>query len=281
MKNNLPQVQKLISLFAMFFISVIAFSQSSLNEKGFADMDLEFFDLGNFEVSDLVSKTTHIANRHSEKLYSELALTGRGDLKLVSEECKLQEEVQEAFDKMQKAALKEGISLRIVSEYRSFDRQASIWNRKYHKYISQGFSPREAITKIIEYSTLPGTSRHHWGTDIDLIDGSVAIPKSVLTHANYEGNGIYAKLKKWMDENSEKYGFYLVYTNDPHRKGFKYEPWHYSYKPLADKLLKEFSSISLVDLFKNVELKGIDYISEAFLEQYTEENILDINPILK
>lgn len=275
MKDNLPQYRKSLSFLVLFFISIVAFSQTSFNEKGYSDMDLEFLDVGNFEMPHTVPPP------HAKKLYSELALTGRGDLKLVSEECKLQEEVQDAFDKMQKAALKEGISLRIVSEYRSFDRQASIWNRKYHKYISQGFSPKEAITKIIEYSTLPGTSRHHWGTDIDLIDGSVAIPKRVLTHANYEGDGVYAKLKKWMDKNSEKYGFYLVYTNDPNRKGFKYEPWHYSYKPLADKLLKEFSSISLVDLFKNVELNGIDHISEAFLEQYTQENILDINPILK
>lgn len=275
MKDNLPQYQKSLSLLVLFFISIVAFAQTSLNEKGYSDMDLEFLDVGNFEMPH------NVPPPNSKKLYSELALTGRGDLKLVSEECKLQEEVQEAFDKMQKDALKEGISLRIVSEYRSFDRQASIWNRKYHKYIAQGFSPKEAITKIIEYSTLPGTSRHHWGTDIDVIDGSVAIPKSVLTHANYEGNGVYAKLKKWMDKNSEKYGFYLVYTDDPNRKGFKYEPWHYSYKPLADELLKEFSSISLVDLFKNVELNGIDHISEAFLEQYTQENILDINPILK
>lgn len=213
--------------------------------------------------------------------YSELALTGRGDLEFVGDVYKLQEEVQEAFIKMKTAARKDGVLIQIVSEYRSFERQLGIWNKKYDRFISEGLSPNETIHKIIQYSTLPGTSRHHWGTDVDVIDGFVKIPKNSLIEENYSETGIYAKLKKWMNENSEKFGFYLVYTDDPNRKGFKHEPWHYSYKPLSDKLLKDFSEIDLATFFKTVQLKGVDYISEDFLHQYTQENILDINPVLK
>lgn len=218
---------------------------------------------------------------YSQMNYSELALTGRGDLELVGGNYKLQEEAQIAFVKMKAAARKDGVLIQIVSEYRSFERQLSIWNRKYHKFISYGLSPEEAIKKIIQYSTLPGTSRHHWGTEVDVIDGFIKMPKNVLTESNFSETGVYSKLKKWMNENSEKFGFYLVYTDNPHRKGFKHEPWHYSYKPLSDKLLKEFSEIDLVSFFKTVQLNGIDHISEDFLHQYTEENILDINPVLK
>jgi len=217
----------------------------------------------------------------SQSNYSELALTGRVDLELVGGNYKLQEEVQIAFVKMKSAARKEGVLIEIVSEYRSFERQLSIWNRKYQKFISSGFSPEAAVKKNIQYSTLPGTSRHHWGTDVDVIDGFVKMPRDVLIEENFLETGVYSKLKKWMNENSEKFGFYLVYTDDPNRKGFKHEPWHYSYKPLSDILLKEFSEIDLVYFFKTVKINGMDHISEDFLDQYIEENMLGINPLLK
>ena len=40
--------------------------------------------------------------------------------------------------------------------------------------ITNDFSlePKKAISEIIRFSTVPGTSRHHWGTDIDIIDGN-------------------------------------------------------------------------------------------------------------
>lgn len=107
------------------------------------------------------------------------------------------------------------------------------------------------------------------------------MPRNILTEANFSETGVYSKLKKWMNKNSEKFGFYLVYTDDPHRKGFKHEPWHYSYKPLSDKMVKEFNEIDLVSFFKTVQLNGIDHISEDFLHQYAEENLGDINPVLK
>ena len=106
----------------------------------------------------------------SQNQFSPKALTGRGDLALVGSSFKLQKEAFDAFQDMKKAALKEGITIKIVSGYRSFNRQKNIWNRKYNLYISQGLVPNEALQKIIEYSTLPGSSRHHWGTDIDIID---------------------------------------------------------------------------------------------------------------
>jgi len=145
---------------------------------------------------------------YSQTIYSEDALTGREELNFVGEDIKLQKEVYEAFENMQNAALKEGISIQIVSGYRSFNRQKEIWNAKFKKYTSQGFSEQQSIKKIIEYSTIPGTSRHHWGTDIDIIDNTVDEPKRMLIEENYTYGGIYSNLKTWMDQNSEKYGFF-------------------------------------------------------------------------
>jgi len=213
--------------------------------------------------------------------YSLKALTGSGDLELVGDTFKMQKETFNAFNKMKAAALKEGILIKEVSAYRSFKHQKSIWNRKYDSYISQGLTPNSAIKKIVEYSTLPGTSRHHWGTDIDIRDGYVKTPKHVLMESNYSENGIYGKLKNWMDANSEKFGFYLVYTNNKNRKGFKYEPWHYSYKPLSKNMLMEFQKIDLKAFYSSIKLKGSNFITTDFLQKYYKENVLDINPSLE
>jgi LAS superfamily LD-carboxypeptidase LdcB len=217
----------------------------------------------------------------SQNQYSLNALTGRGDLALVGDNFKLQKEVFEAFNIMKEAALMDGVNIEIVSAYRSFKRQKNIWNRKYDKFISKGLSPNSAIAKIIEYSTLPGTSRHHWGTDIDIMEGSVKTPNQILIESNYSENEIYGKLKKWMDANSEKFGFYLVYTHFEGRKGFKYEPWHYSYKPLSKIMLEEFKTIDLIEFYSTLKLKGTEFITKDFLEDYKKENVLDINPDLE
>lgn len=214
----------------------------------------------------------------TQNSYSEKALTGRGDLELVGKNYKLQKEVLDAFQQMKKAALKDGIKINIVSAYRSFERQKSIWNRKYTSYIKKGYSPEKAIEKIIEYSTIPGTSRHHWGTDIDIIEGGKKHIKNVLNERNFEGDGAYSNLKKWMDNNANTYGFYLVYTNQENRKGFKFEPWHYTYKPISKPMLKHFLSIDYKKILKNNKLKGIEHFTSQFLNKYKKENILDINP---
>ena len=219
-------------------------------------------------------------NLFSQTVYNLNALTGRGDLELIGDSYKLQKEAFEAFNAMKNAALVEGIAIEIVSSYRSFEHQKRIWERKYKKFISKGLSPELAIDKIIEYSTIPGTSRHHWGTDIDIIDGSVFKPKNILIEKNYIEKGIYAKLKKWMDRNSEKYGYYLVYTSESNRKGFKFEPWHYSFKLLSKPMLAEFKKIELGNIYTKIELKGSEFLTQKLLEKYIKENIFDINPNL-
>jgi len=213
----------------------------------------------------------------SQNQFSVKALTGRGDLALVGTSFKLQKEAFDAFQEMKKAALKEGITIKIVSGYRSFNRQKKIWNRKYNLYISQGLVPNKALQKIIQYSTLPGMSRHHWGTDIEIIDTSVKAPNNLLVESNYDSKGAYFELKKWMDINSKSFGFYLVYTKNTERKGFKYEPWHFTYKPLSRPMLNALKKIDLIAFYKNLELDGNQYLTKEFLVKYTSENVLDIN----
>jgi len=207
-------------------------------------------------------------------------LIGKGQPELMGKGYQLRKEAHDAFTKMVSEALQSDIKIQVVSSYRSFAHQNRIWERKYRRYLNQGLSPAASISKIIAYSTIPGTSRHHWGTDLDLIDANAKQPSSVLQPQHFEEKGCYRKLKVWMDTHAEDFGFHLVYTNSASRKGFKYEPWHYSYKPLAQHYLKRYRTLDLKTIINEEELMGHAHFSEAFINKYLNENVLDINPEL-
>ena len=157
-----------------------------------------------------------------------------------------------------------------------------LWNNKFLKFTKEdNFSGIDAINEIIRFSTIPGTSRHHWGTEIDVIDEKYKNEKNPLMSDKYEKDGIFSKLKKWMDENSEKFGFYLVYTNNPNRAGFEYEPWHYTYLPISKKYLNEFLKIDIIEIISKIDIEGKDLFTKNFIEDYFDNNILQINPDLK
>jgi LAS superfamily LD-carboxypeptidase LdcB len=207
-------------------------------------------------------------------------LIGKGHPDLYGEDYKLRKEANEAFLKLKTEALKSDIRIQVVSSYRSYLHQNSIWERKYNRNINRGLTPQDSIKNIIAYSTIPGTSRHHWGTDIDIIDANATQPSSVLQPRHFEHNGCYRKLKVWMDHNANAFGFYLVYTNTPSRKGFKYEPWHYSYQPLSSRFLSQYKKLNLKALITNENLLGNVHFSDEFISNYLKHNILDINPQL-
>lgn len=212
--------------------------------------------------------------------YSQDELIGKGNPSLYGEGFKLREEVRLQFNLMRKAAKEKGFNIHVISSYRSYSHQNGIWNRKYKKYRNQGLSPEKSIEKIIEYSTIPGTSRHHWGTDLDIIDSTKGIPSNPLSETHFNEGGRMHKFKLWLDENSEKFGFHLVYTNAPNRKGFAYEPWHFSYKPLSFKMLEEYKNLDLKKILQSNKLTGSEYFTDEFIQKYKTENILDINPNL-
>ena len=209
-------------------------------------------------------------------------IIGKSQSNLVGDSIRLEVNTYKAFKKMEAAAKRDGIYLKIVSAYRGFERQKLIWNNKYEKFTNDfSLEPEKAISEIIRFSTVPGTSRHHWGTDIDIIDGNFPDEENVLVSEKFEKDGLFYKLKNWLDNNSENFGFYLTYTNDKNRKGFEFEPWHYSYKPVSVKYYRALIKTDLKKIIKSLDINGSDYFDESFIDTYIAENIMDINPDLK
>lgn len=158
----------------------------------------------------------------------------------------LKNETYDAFVRMYNAAKKDSIELKILSATRNFEEQKAIWDRKWLKYKS--LKPTERINKIMEYSAMPSTSRHHWGTDIDLNS----------LNNSYFNSGKGKQEYEWLVNNANAYGFYQVYTTKENgRTGYNLEKWHWSYLPLASKYLEFYNAnITYQDIsgFKGSEL---------------------------
>lgn len=162
----------------------------------------------------------------------------------------LKNETYAAFKKMHRQAQKEDITLTIISGTRNFYEQKYIWERKWKKY--NYLNPKKRAEKILEYSSMPSTSRHHWGTDIDLIN---------LNNSYFE-KGRGKKEHDWLVKNANNFGFYQVYTNKKNgRTGYNLEKWHWSYLPLAAKYLNYYNNnIS----YKNINgFKGAEFAEKV------------------
>jgi len=140
-----------------------------------------------------------------------------------------------------------GFSLQVASSYRSFERQLFIWNAKVggqrpvldndgQPINLKELSDIEKVHAILRWSALPGSSRHHWGTDLDIYESSsIAADYCVqLTQEECAGAGPFAAFHRWLGDaiaTGNSFGFYRPYAAD--KGGVAPEPWHISYAPLA------------------------------------------------
>ncbi len=152
----------------------------------------------------------------------------------------LRKDAYTAFIRMFEAAQKDGIRLQIRSAARNFEYQKGIWERKWTgetkiengKDASAAYpDPADRARAILLYSSMPGTSRHHWGTDIDL--------NSFNNDWFGEGEGL--RLYTWMRENAHKFGFCQPYSDKSveNRTGYEEERWHWSYMPVSAHLSRQ------------------------------------------
>ena len=172
-----------------------------------------------------------------------------------------------AFNAMTLAAENDGLSLTIASGFRDFERQLSIWNNKFTGKISvkdnrnniveiKALSDKEKLDAILLFSALPGASRHHWGTDIDVYAENLLSENQSLQLETweYESNGPFTKLSQWLALNSSAFDFYFPY--DKYRGGVAVEPWHLSYAPLAEKFQHQLSIELLSETIVNSNIQG-------------------------
>jgi LAS superfamily LD-carboxypeptidase LdcB len=218
-----------------------------------------------------------------------LQLTGRdrGHLvELAEPRCALHRAAARPFLAMREAAAREGFDLVPVSSFRDFARQRAIWNAKYRgerQAVDRRGRPVDMaaldagarVESILLWSALPGASRHHWGSDLDVADGNVIAagyaPKLEL--AEYRRGGPFAALSAWLGENMRRFGFFRPYAR--RGRGVQPEPWHLSYAPVS---LPALSRMTLALLAGAIAGAGVDGEAEilARLAAIRERYVLDV-----
>lgn len=209
---------------------------------------------------------------HLEQLPAEL--DGRTD---PEEPLYLHPEAISALVELRLVALAEQIDLRVVSGFRSFDRQRSIWNRKcageLPLYSREGevikaaeLAPQQLLETVSFWSALPGASRHHWGSDVDLIDFRPVSRgyRPELLPSEYSQGGAMERLGGWLDELCASAVLPFARPYDLDRGGVAPEPWHLSFQPLAlelEKLLKPALFYPLLE-------QGTISLSQQLLEDF-------------
>lgn len=185
---------------------------------------------------------------------------------------RLRKQTYESFLKMREAAAKDGLSLKILSATRPFDHQKRIWEAKWNgtrkvdgKALPKSHpDPTDRALKILEYSSMPGTSRHHWGTDIDI---------NALNN-EYFAKGKGLKEYQWLVKNAPKYGFCQPYSPKGSERpdGYNEEKWHWSYLPISLPLTEQYQL-----RIKSQDIKGFAGAESAALIDVVPKYVLGIN----
>ena len=118
----------------------------------------------------------------------------------------------------------------VCSSYRTIATQEYLFENRIKRFMKEGYDRAEAERLAAQVVAVPGTSEHHLGLAVDIVDN---------TYWGLDEKQATMPAQKWLMANSWKYGFILRYpVGKTSVTGIIYEPWHYRYvgKELAKEL---------------------------------------------
>lgn len=186
----------------------------------------------------------------------------------------LRVEVLESLLRMIDSAAAAGHRIRVLSATRNFEYQRGIWEAKWRgdRLLSDGKNAREAFSDPVEraraillYSSMPGTSRHHWGTDFDI---------NAFENSYFE-RGEGARLFAWLEKHAGEFGFCRPYTaKGAHRpSGYEEEKWHWSYVPISAGL-----TAAARRLLRDGDISGFEGSEAAAGIEVVRHYVLGVDP---
>lgn len=190
-------------------------------------------------------------------------------------------DIEGALQSLRRHAKEAGFDLAIASSFRDYNSQLNIWNLK-----SQGkravldslgnpldvsqLDKHTLVFAILRWSSLPGASRHHWGTDIDVFDRH-SLPKGYqvqLIPKEAAPGGILSSFNGWLNDNMGRDGFFRPYAVD--KGGVSPEWWHLSYAPISQKYYEQFDLAFCQSALRDAEFEFKDVVMENLEEIYTK-----------
>lgn len=140
-----------------------------------------------------------------------MAADGPAALQEVPGGQKVDERIYAPLMEMLEAAQAEGLGPVVVSGYRTWEKQQSLYDDKVRSYRREGFTREEAEELALQWVSAPGTSEHQLGLAVDI-------------------NGDTYDIYLWLQEHSWSYGFIFRYPGDKtEQTGVAEEVWHYRY----------------------------------------------------
>jgi LAS superfamily LD-carboxypeptidase LdcB len=215
-------------------------------------------------------------------MLNDLELTGRARTHVVQRDdlgAAVHPQALDAFLAMKVEAARDGIDMSIVSAFRDFEAQQRIWNLKWSGqrtlYDAYGnprdhatLAPDQLLEAILCWSALPGASRHHWGTEIDVIDRA-AMPEGYrvqLLPSEAAPGGVFHALHCWLDANMSRHGFFRPYRT--FRGGVHPEAWHLSYATVAEEAMRALTTDLVANAVSASDMLGKEIVLEHIQELY-------------
>ncbi len=179
---------------------------------------------------------------------------------------------------LKQAADDAGFHFNIASGFRSFERQLTIWNKKMsgdsilldensQPINSSLLSEIEKIRSILRWSSLPGASRHHWGTDFDVFDRNALPENTTLKLEPWEylqdhQHSFYL----WLNDHLQHFGFFFPYQENS--SGVAFEPWHISHYSTANQYLEALTVELLEKQLESAPILGKECVHQLLPEIY-------------
>lgn len=178
------------------------------------------------------------------------------------------------------AAQQAGFIMHIASGFRDYARQRAIWNNKFSGNSTindthnqaipfDSLNEEQRIFAILRWSALPGSSRHHWGTDFDIFAANRIPQGDTLQLESWEyEEGHQAEFYRWLQDNLETFGFFFPYSKD--LGGVAIEPWHISHRAASMACLEQFNLALLTEQLMLEPLLGQSLILQNLSTIYTQ-----------
>jgi LAS superfamily LD-carboxypeptidase LdcB len=193
----------------------------------------------------------------------------------------IHKDMENAVRGLRAGAREAGFDLAIASSFRDYNAQLSIWNMKATGkrpvLDSQGvvleiskFSKEALVRAILRWSSLPGASRHHWGTEIDVFDRN-SLPKDYklqLIPREAAPGGIFSHFNTWLDSNIGSFGFFRPYAQE--RGGVSPEWWHLSYAPISQRYFEQFTLPFIQSVLSDAEFELKSVVLSSLAEIYNQ-----------
>ena len=158
----------------------------------------------------------------------------KNELILFSPGIYVHKEIYENFKEMQFMAAQRGISLKLLSGFRSIELQREIF------YENKSIRNQTAVERSMD-SAPPGYSEHSTGYAIDVGDGN-------FPETHFEVEFEQTPAFKWMKRFAPKYHFVLSFPPN-NKQGVTYEPWHWRFEGTVN-ALRKFEAANKITKFK-------------------------------